>query len=208
MKSRTALILIVVAVVAIVGGWLLRRAIEQPATDHRCRRHAGLSRPRAEAAGKLHAWRCSTRARTLAMVKEGDHWGLPDKGGYPIQEDKLRALMTGLTELRITEPRTSDPDAVPAPRRGRSEGPRRDLEPVARARRRRQADRRADRRSSARPHTGQCPGVHLHPTPRRSSVVARGGPPPGRCRSAALDRARHRQHRPQPHRLGGGHARR
>ena len=36
-------------------------------------------------------------------------WGLPAKGGYPIQPSKLHALLTGLTELRLTEPRTSDP---------------------------------------------------------------------------------------------------
>jgi hypothetical protein len=36
-------------------------------------------------------------------------WGLADRGGFRVQQDKLRELLTGLTELRITEARTADP---------------------------------------------------------------------------------------------------
>ncbi len=36
-------------------------------------------------------------------------WGVDSRGGYPVQETKLRGLLTGLTELRLAEPRTSDP---------------------------------------------------------------------------------------------------
>ena len=42
-------------------------------------------------------------------------WGLADRGGYPVQPAKLRAMLTGLTELRLVEPRTADP-AVRPPR--------------------------------------------------------------------------------------------
>jgi len=39
----------------------------------------------------------------------GADWGLAALRGYPVLESKLRALLTGLTELRLMEPRTSDP---------------------------------------------------------------------------------------------------
>lgn len=49
------------------------------------------------------------QGKTLRLALAGDVWGLPAKGGYPIQQNKLHELLTGLTELRLTEPRTSDP---------------------------------------------------------------------------------------------------
>ena len=45
---------------------------------------------------------------TVIELKNGV-WGVDDRGGYPVQETKLRGLLTGLTELRLAEPRTSDP---------------------------------------------------------------------------------------------------
>ena len=36
-------------------------------------------------------------------------WGLADRGGYPVQASKLRGMLTALTELRLVEPRTTDP---------------------------------------------------------------------------------------------------
>lgn len=49
------------------------------------------------------------QGKVLQVVRVGDAWGLPAKGGYPIQANKLHEILTGLTELRLTEPRTSDP---------------------------------------------------------------------------------------------------
>ena len=36
-------------------------------------------------------------------------WGVASMHDYPVQETKLRGVLTGLTELRLTEPRTTDP---------------------------------------------------------------------------------------------------
>lgn len=49
------------------------------------------------------------QGKVFQVVRAGDVWGLPSKGGYPIQANKLHEILTGLTELRLTEPRTSDP---------------------------------------------------------------------------------------------------
>jgi hypothetical protein len=50
----------------------------------------------------------TTKGETLHISRTGDTWGLADRDGFRLQGDKLRELLTGLTELRITEPRTSD----------------------------------------------------------------------------------------------------
>jgi hypothetical protein len=50
-----------------------------------------------------------SKDQALMIARAGDAWSLTDKGGYPVRPDKLHELLTGLTELRLTEPRTSDP---------------------------------------------------------------------------------------------------
>ncbi|WP_426957505.1 DUF4340 domain-containing protein [Muricoccus radiodurans] len=50
---------------------------------------------------------------TLTVVRgANDVWTLPQKGGYPARGDRVRELLTGLTELRLTERRTADPDSL------------------------------------------------------------------------------------------------
>lgn len=41
--------------------------------------------------------------------KPDGEWGLESRGLYPIQTDKLRAMLTGLTLIRQVEPRTANP---------------------------------------------------------------------------------------------------
>lgn len=50
------------------------------------------------------------QGKTLVIARQPDGiWGLADRGGFPVQQDKLRELLTGLTELRLSEHRTADP---------------------------------------------------------------------------------------------------
>jgi hypothetical protein len=109
MRARTALILVVLAVVLIGGGSLLGlgprspvREVTPPAlafpglTD----KLAGAERVEIVHAGS-----------TLPIVRapKGTGWGLADRGNYPVKTEKLRELLSGLTELKLQEPRTSDP---------------------------------------------------------------------------------------------------
>ena len=50
------------------------------------------------------------QGKTTAIVKHGDTWGLEDRGGYVVQASKLRGMLTALTELRLVEQRTTDPE--------------------------------------------------------------------------------------------------
>ncbi len=45
----------------------------------------------------------------LALELEDGAWGLSDKGGYPVEIDKVKALVVGLAELTQLEEKTSDP---------------------------------------------------------------------------------------------------
>ena len=47
--------------------------------------------------------------QTVIEKRSDGGWGLASMHDYPVQDTKLRGLLTGLTELRLTEPRTSDP---------------------------------------------------------------------------------------------------
>ena len=50
------------------------------------------------------------QGKTTTIEKHGDTWGLADRGGYVVQASKLRGMLTALTELRLVEQRTSDPE--------------------------------------------------------------------------------------------------
>jgi hypothetical protein len=41
-----------------------------------------------------------------------DRWVLPAKAGYPVRPERVRELLVGLTELRLTEPRTANPEML------------------------------------------------------------------------------------------------
>lgn len=47
--------------------------------------------------------------QALVVQRAGERWVLPDKAGYPVRAERVRELLVGLTELRLTEPRTADP---------------------------------------------------------------------------------------------------
>jgi hypothetical protein len=47
--------------------------------------------------------------QTVIEKRSEGGWGVASMHDYPVQEAKLRGMLTGLTELRLTEPRTSDP---------------------------------------------------------------------------------------------------
>jgi hypothetical protein len=46
----------------------------------------------------------------LIVARNGESWGIPDRADYPVDASTLHALLAGLAELRLLEPRTSDPD--------------------------------------------------------------------------------------------------
>ena len=100
--------LIIAGVIVLAGGWYFGPGTER---GERVTVPAGaLVFP--GLASKLQnatAIEISNKGKTLRIVRGKDVWGLADRGGYKVQQDKLREMLTGLTELRISEPRTADP---------------------------------------------------------------------------------------------------
>jgi hypothetical protein len=109
MKPRTLAVLVVIAVLALAGGWYFgaaERPGEQQAYSGGRLMFADLA-PRLQDAARIEIVH---QGKPTAIAKHGDSWGLVDRDGYPVQASKLRGMLTALTELRLVEPRTTDPE--------------------------------------------------------------------------------------------------
>lgn len=49
---------------------------------------------------------------TLQVVRAGDRWVLPARADHPARAERVREVLVGLTELRLTEPRTANPEML------------------------------------------------------------------------------------------------
>ena len=47
------------------------------------------------------------------LLRQGDHWVVEEKGGYPADGAKVRQALAGLAELRYVEPKTRKPELYP-----------------------------------------------------------------------------------------------
>lgn len=109
MQRRTLLLLGGAAAAAIGGAVLLTpQAPDSPAPEGAALAFPDLAQ-RLQSAAKIEVVR---HDGTLAVERRGETWVLPAKGGYPVRPEKLRELLTGLTELRLTERRTANPDML------------------------------------------------------------------------------------------------
>ncbi len=112
MTPRTLVILVILGVVAIAGGWYF--GIDTLPTNQRSADAGKLMfpdlAPRLQQATKIEVVH-QGKPTVIEQREVGDQvrWGLADRGGYPVQETKLRAMLTALTELRLVEQRTADP---------------------------------------------------------------------------------------------------
>jgi hypothetical protein len=48
----------------------------------------------------------------VTLRREGERWVVVERGGYPARPERARELLVGLSELRLTEPRTANPDLL------------------------------------------------------------------------------------------------
>jgi hypothetical protein len=109
MKPRNSVILAIVAAIVLAAGWVFGPAAEPTVATSSA---AGTLvfpnlAPKLQEAASVAI---THQGKTMVIAREADgHWGLADRDGFRVQQDKLRGLLTGLTELRMTEPRTSDP---------------------------------------------------------------------------------------------------
>jgi hypothetical protein len=108
MTPRTGIALLLAGAVVLAGGWYFGPA--QTQTTAQTIRPGSLMFP--DLAAHLQDATevdVAHQGKTLVIRRKGDIWGLADRGGYPVQAEKLRTMLTALTELRLVEPRTSNP---------------------------------------------------------------------------------------------------
>lgn len=109
MDRRLLLLLGGGAVVTIGGALLLRPGTPPPPSPAA----ADLAFPglaqRLQGATRIEARR---HDGAIELLRRGETWVLPARGGYPVRQEKVRELLVGLTELRLTEPRTANPDLL------------------------------------------------------------------------------------------------
>jgi hypothetical protein len=108
MSQTRLLALVIAAVLAVAGGWYFGTAT-QP-VERTSINNGKLMFP--DLASKLKDARrieITNKGNVTVIALKNGVWGVDDRGGYPVQETKLRGLLTGLTELRLAEPRTSEP---------------------------------------------------------------------------------------------------
>jgi hypothetical protein len=104
--------LVVAGVVALAGGWYFGAATApsgQVSVPGGTLMFPGL----AQALGGVATIEIVHQDKTLVIGKRAEGgWGVASLRLYPVQETKLRGMLTALTELRLMEPRTSDPASL------------------------------------------------------------------------------------------------
>jgi hypothetical protein len=106
--QRRALLLLGGAAAATLGAALLLRPTDAPPPPDDAPRLAfeGLT-PRLAQAARIEIVRHDA---TLILTRRGETWLLPAKDEHPARQERVRELLVGLTELRLTEPRTGNPE--------------------------------------------------------------------------------------------------
>jgi hypothetical protein len=108
MKPRTALILAVVAVLVVVGGWYFGVRTSRPSADSLAAGQPAFPNA-APALQQAEHIAIQHQGKTTALDRHGDIWGVAEHSDYPAQPGKVHDLLAGLAELRLTERRTTDP---------------------------------------------------------------------------------------------------
>jgi hypothetical protein len=108
MRPRTGLSLLLAGLIVLACGWYFGPASQSAERDDFAAGRVLFPdlAPKLQNAARVEIVH---QGKTLAIAKNGNEWGLADRGNYPVQPTKLHALLTGLTELRLDEKRTADP---------------------------------------------------------------------------------------------------
>ncbi len=108
MQRTRVVALVVAAILAMGGGWyfgVYTQPSQKIAVDSGRLMFPGLTAKLKDA----RRIEITSKGKTTVVALKDGVWGLEDHGGYRVTESKLRGMLTALTELRLVEPRTSDP---------------------------------------------------------------------------------------------------
>ncbi len=108
MKPRTTLILVVLAVIVLGGGWYFGPH-QNPAEQEQASAGTLLFPGLGGALEKAEKIEIAHAGKRFAILRKGDVWTLPSLGAYPVEPTKVHAMLAGLAELRVLGRRTADP---------------------------------------------------------------------------------------------------
>jgi hypothetical protein len=109
MRARSVWILAALGVIAVAGGWFFGTRTtpnEQTTVASGALMFPGLA-PKLQDLARVEI--IHQGKQTVIEKRPDGAWGVASMHDYPVQEAKLRGVLTGLTELRLAEPRTTDP---------------------------------------------------------------------------------------------------
>src|SRR5258708_6700380 len=107
MSQTRLLALVLAAIIAVAGGWYFGTAtqpVQQASIDNGKLMFPNLIEKLKDA----RRVEITSKGNVTVVALKNGVWGVDDRGGYPVQETKLRGLLTGLTEPRFVESRTAD----------------------------------------------------------------------------------------------------
>lgn len=112
MSTRTLIVLVVLGIVAIAGGWYF--GVDTIPSEQQTANSGKLMFPnltqRLQQAVKVVVVHQGQNLVIEKRTVQGHvHWGVASRDYYPVRETKLRSMLTALTELRLMDQRTSDP---------------------------------------------------------------------------------------------------
>jgi hypothetical protein len=109
MRARTVSLLVALGIVAVGGGWYFGTATT-PGEQTTVAGGKLMFPDLAQKLPNVAKIEITHQGKQTAIEKRPDGgWGVASMHDYPVQEAKLRGMLTGLTELRLAESRTSDP---------------------------------------------------------------------------------------------------
>lgn len=109
MKRRTLIVLGGAAAAAVAGAILLTPDSITPPPPSEARLAFPNLAQRLANAARVEVLKHDS---ALVVERSGDDWVLPSKAGYPVRPERIRELLTGLTELRLVEQRTANPEQL------------------------------------------------------------------------------------------------
>ena len=110
-KPQQFVILGVVTIVALVSAAMLHASSTQRAPGT-VEGRPMMPELRRQANG-LAGVELAKGGKTLTLVRNGEQWSIKERAGYPVEADKVRALLVQLTNAELAEPKTASKERWP-----------------------------------------------------------------------------------------------
>ncbi|MCC6406096.1 MAG: DUF4340 domain-containing protein [Planctomycetes bacterium] len=108
MKQQTLGILVVVAVAASTAAFFATRS--EPTATAEVKSGDKLFPGLVDRVNDVAKVEIKNKDGGFVVVKEGDAWGLVDKGGYPVNFDKVKELVVTIAQMAIVEKKSAKPE--------------------------------------------------------------------------------------------------